>query len=86
VELLLPLAVFAAFLAFFAVQARREGKSPQAWLADRNAATTYSPGWWKPAAVLITGMVTVFIAYLTNHPGLPMGLRRPSRFPQSGPA
>jgi hypothetical protein len=69
VELIPPFALFAAFLLFFAFQARREGKSMQAWLAERNAATTYSPGWWKPAAALIALMVLAFVVYLTATQG-----------------
>lgn len=37
----------------------------QAWLAERNAATAYSAGWWKPALALMALIVVVFVVYLT---------------------
>jgi hypothetical protein len=65
VEVLLPFAVFGLFMAYFAVRARREDKSVNQSLAERNAAAKYSPGWWKPAAIWTACLVIFFIAYVT---------------------
>jgi len=46
----LPFIVFGAFLLFFFVQAQREGLTVNEWMRRRNAATPYTPGWWKPMA------------------------------------
>jgi hypothetical protein len=65
VEVLLPFAIFGLFMAFFLVRARREGKSVNQWLSERNAATRYVPGWWKPAAIWLACLMTFFIAYVS---------------------
>jgi peptidoglycan/LPS O-acetylase OafA/YrhL len=58
----LPFIVFGAFFLFFFVQARREGLTVNEWMRRRNAATSYTPGWWKPMAVLLIAMILLFIA------------------------
>jgi hypothetical protein len=68
-ELVVPLLVFGAFLTLFAVQARREGKSTPEWLRARNRESVHTPGWWKPAAVLIAVLVAIFIGYVTIDQG-----------------
>jgi peptidoglycan/LPS O-acetylase OafA/YrhL len=63
VEVLLPFAVFGLFMAVFAIRARREDKSVNQWLTDRNAASRYSPGWWKPTAVWVACVVAFFTVF-----------------------
>jgi peptidoglycan/LPS O-acetylase OafA/YrhL len=65
VEVVLPFVVFGLFMAYFAMRARREGKSVDQWLRDQNAAARYSPGWWKPAAIWVACLVAFFIAYVS---------------------
>jgi len=62
-DLVLPLAVFGGFMAYFALQARREGVSTRAWIDNRNAATFGRPGWWHgPAVVATLFVVGCFVA------------------------
>src|SRR4051794_10910910 len=64
VEVVVPVAIFGAFMLFFARRARRDGKSVNQWLSDRNAVTSYRSGWWKPAAIWVACLVAFFIAYV----------------------
>jgi hypothetical protein len=64
-KMLLPFAVFGLFIAYFAIRARREGKSVNQWLDERNAATRYVPDWWKPGAIWIACLMVFFIAYVS---------------------
>jgi hypothetical protein len=68
-EYVLPFVVFAGFMLLFRVQAKRAGRSTNDWLAERNEAMVYTPGWWKPMAGIVALMVLGFIVYLTLDQG-----------------
>jgi peptidoglycan/LPS O-acetylase OafA/YrhL len=65
----LPFLVFAGFVLLFYVQARRSGMTMNEWFEARNAARPYVPGWWKPAAVLVAGLLVLVIAVATAKHG-----------------
>jgi hypothetical protein len=69
----LPFLVFAGFVLVFYLQARREGLSTREWLAQRNVARSYTPGWWKPAAVFVPALLVLFVVVASAEHGFKWG-------------
>jgi len=61
----LPFLVLGAFLLLFHIRARREGKTAQQWLRDRNRATFSRPGWWRLPAAWTGVVLVVFFVFAT---------------------
>jgi Na+/H+-dicarboxylate symporter len=64
-DVLIPVIFFAAFMAYFAVRARRDGKPVRQWIDDRNhrTFTNLRPGWWIPhVAFALSAWTAIFIA------------------------
>jgi hypothetical protein len=53
--------MFLAFWALFVVRARRAGLTTREWLDRRNAAMAYTPGWWKPMAVILPVAIAAYV-------------------------
>jgi Na+/H+-dicarboxylate symporter len=63
-DVLLPVLFFAAFMTYFAVRARRDGKPVKQWIDDRNrqTSTNLRPGWWiPPVAFALIAWTAIFV-------------------------